>query len=93
MSVWELALVKSNHTCHNNCSRNYANFLFLPLYSSISLHDTSDEEFELSSEFGNDYEGVLLLRIRKLESEITDLQSRLEQNKSRGLEETAENVL
>ena len=65
----------------------------MPLYSSISLHDTSDEEFELSSEFGNDYEGVLLLRIRKLGSEITDLQSRLEQNKSRGLEETAENML
>ena len=60
---------------------------------SISVHDTSDEEFELSSGFDNDHEGILLLKIRQLESEITDLQRRLEQNKSESLAETAETIL
>ena len=83
----------------------YASVVFLPsvhssdpyLYTypsfSISLHDTSDEEFELSDGFGSDYEGMLLLRIRKLESDIAHLQSRLEQKKSDGFIETAENTL
>jgi len=43
--------------------------------------------------FGSDYERMLLLRIRNLESEIADLQSRLEQKKSDSLIETAENTL
>ena len=60
---------------------------------SISVHDTSDEEFELSSGFDNDHEGILLLKIRQLESEIADLQRRLEQNKSKSLAETAETIL
>ena len=60
---------------------------------SISVNDASDEEFELSSGFDNDQEGMLLLRIRKLESEIADIQKRLEQNTRESLAETAKNIL
>ena len=60
---------------------------------SISVNDASDEEFELSSGFDNDQEGMLLLRIRKLESEIADIQNRLEQNTRESLAETAKNIL
>lgn len=59
----------------------------------MSLYDTSDEEFDLSSGLDNDYEEMLLLRIRKLESEMADLQRRVGQNKSDVLAETAENML
>jgi len=60
---------------------------------SISLEDSSDEEFELSSGIDKDYESMLLSKIRKLELEVAELQRKVEQNKSEDLIETAKNLL